>query len=413
MTTDDAITFVVKGNTDLTTKKASNTQTYKVTYVNGINSIPYAVDYVPAGSSITVGTQYGTANAYTVPQVAYYEFTNYTANGNVVASGATLPINANTVITANYNAPNPEAGEYQVTVLNLSMMGPRHKNDPTITGLHYNDELSFTKGAAEGEGYYGKNLYYDKTCYATGSPVTETVEQLNAGRLNTATIKREDVYAWLEINPTDLDAWLTAWKGNKFWSTTSSYNWTKGVEYFKQANAKVVAYGTDYTFRVSKPNTVLLAVTKTEYTKLQEDTFTGFYNKENPFDENGASVTTQDRLVISNGKFSMVSTFALPDGARMVETGILYSATTGSKTMFDGAYTLGNVSPANNLIRIKSTAHTVGNQYVCSLTHKSLKGKKVSEVPMKWVAYMVYEKDGNKITKYSELTEPSNIGDIL
>ena len=413
MTTDDAITFVVKGNTNLTTKKASNTQTYKVTYVNGINSIPYAVDYVPAGSSITVGTQYGTTNAYTVPQVAYYDFTNYTANGNVVASGEPLTINANTVITANYNAPNPEAGEYQVTVLNLSMMGPRHKNDPTITGLHYNDELSFTKGAAEGEGYYGKHLYYDKTCYATGSPVTENVEKLNAGRLNTATNKREDVYAWLEINPTDLNAWLTAWRANQFWSTTSTYNWTKGVEYFKQANAKVVAYGTDYTFRVSKPNTVLLAVTKTEYTKLQEDTFTGFYNKENKFDENGASVTTQDRLVISNGKFSMVSTFALPEGARMVETGILYSATTGSKTMFNGAYTLGNVSPANNLIRIKSTAHTVGNQYVCSLTHKSLKGKKVSEVPMKWVAYMVYEKDGKKITKYSEPTEPSNLDDTL
>lgn len=413
MTTDDAITFVVKGNTDLTTKKASNTQTYKVTYVNGINSIPYAVDYVPAGSSITVGTQYGTANTYTVPQVAYYDFTNYTANGNVVASGDPLTINANTVITANYKAPDAEAGEYQVTVLNLSRMGPRHKNDPTITGLHYNDELSFTKGVAEGEGYYGKNLYYDKTCYATGSPVTETVEQLDAGRLNTDTNKREDVYAWLEINPTDLDAWLTAWKGNKFWSTTYTNNWNKGVEYFKQANAKVVAYGTDYTFRVSKPNTVLLAVTKTEYTKLQEDTFTGFYNKENMFDENGASVTTQDRLVISDGKFSMVSTFALPEGARMVETGVLYSATSGSKTMFDGAYTLGNVSTANNLIRIKSTAHTVGNQYVCSLTHKSLKGKKVSEVPMKWVAYMVYEKDGKKITKYSEPTEPSNLGDTL
>lgn len=413
MTTDDAITFVVKGNTDLTTKKASNTQTYKVTYVNGINSIPYAVDYVPAGSSITVGTQYGTANTYTVPQVAYYDFTNYTANGNVVASGDALTINANTVITANYKAPDAEAGEYQVTVLNLSMFGAFHRNDPTITGLHYNDELSFTKGAAEGEGYYGKNLYYDKTCYATGSPVTETVEKLNAGRHNTAKIQREDVYAWLEINPTDLNAWLTAWRANQFWSTTSSYNWNKGVEYFKQANAKVVAYGTDYTFRVSKPNTVLLAVTKTEYTKLQEDTFTGFYNKENMFDENGASVTTQDRLVISDGKFSMVSTFALPEGARMVETGILYSATSGSKTMFDGAYTLGNVSTANNLIRIKSTAHTVGNQYVCSLTHKSLKGKKVSEVPMKWVAYMVYEKDGKKITKYSEPTEPSNLGDTL
>lgn len=420
MTTDDAITFVVKGNTDLTTKKASNAQTYKVTYVNGINSIPYAVDYVPAGSSITVGTQYDSTTAYTVPQVAYYDFINYTANGNVVASGDSLTINANTVITANYKAPDAAAGEYQVTVLNLSLMGGRHRNDPTITGLHYNDELSFTKGAAEDEGYYGKDLYYDKTCYATGSPVTETVKKATAGRLNTATVKREDVYAWLEINPTDLNAWLTAWKANQFWKTKGAtggtgcqYDFQTGIEYFKQANAKVVAYGTDYTFRVSKPNTVLLAVTKTEYTTLMGADYEGFYNKENKFDENGASVTTQDRLVISDGKFSMVSTFALPDDARMVETGILYSATTGSKTKFDGAYTLGNVGTANNLIRIKSTAHTVGNQYVCSLTHKSLKGMKVSEVPMKWVAYMVYEKDGKKITKYSEPTEPSNLSDTL
>lgn len=415
MTTDENITFVVKGDTDLTTKKASNTQTYKVTYVNGINSIPYAVDYVPAGSSITVGTQYGTTNAYTVPQVAYFDFTNYTANGNVVASGDTLPINANTVITANYNAPNPEAGEYQVTVLNLSFSSLRHKKDPTITGLHYNDELSFVKGTKDGEGYYGNDLCYEQTCYATGVAQTTSNTVSGAGRQFNKFV-RPEVYAWVEVNPADLNTWLTGWTSRQFFKTSGSNgetNFNDGIEYIKAANAKVVAYGANYTFRVSKPNTVILALSEDQFKALQGADYEGFYNKENKFDENGASVTTQDRLVISNGKFSMVSTFALPDGARMVETGILYSATTGSKTMFDGAYTLGNVSPANNLIRIKSTAHTVGNQYVCSLTHKSLKGKKVSEVPMKWVAYMVYEKDGKKITKYSELTEPSNIGDIL
>lgn len=416
MTTDDAITFVVKGNTDLTTKKASDTQTYKVTYVNGINSIPYAVDYVPAGSSITVGTQYGTTNAYTVPQVAYYDFTNYTANGNVVASGAPLPINANTVITANYNAPNPEAGEYQVTVLNLSFSSLRHKKDPTITGLHYNDELSFVKGTKDGEGYYGNDLCYEQTCYATGVAQTTSNTVSGAGRQFNGSNVRPEVYAWVEVNPANLDTWLTGWTTRKFFKTSGSSgvtNFNDGIDYIKAANAKVVAYGADYTFRVSKPNTVILALSEDQFKALQGADYEGFYNKENMFDENGASVTTQDRLVISNGKFSMVSTFALPDGARMVETGILYSATTGSKTMFDGAYTLGNVSTANNLIRIKSTAHTVGNQYVCSLTHKSLKGKKVSEVPMKWVAYMVYEKDGKKITKYSEPTEPSNLDDTL
>lgn len=415
MTTDDAITFVVKGNTDLTTKKASNTQTYKVTYVNGINSIPYAVDYVPAGSSITVGTQYDTTNVYTVPQVAYYDFINYTANGNVVSSGETLPINANTVITANYKAPETESGNYQVTVLNLSFSSLRHKKDPTITGLHYNDELSFVKGTKDGEGYYGNDLCYEQTCYATGVAQTTSNTVSGAGRQFNKFV-RPEVYAWVEVNPADLNTWLTGWTSRQFFKTSGSNgetNFNDGIEYIKAANAKVVAYGANYTFRVSKPNTVILALSEDQFKALQGADYEGFYNKENMFDENGASVTTQDRLVISNGKFSMVSTFALPDGARMVETGILYSATTGSKTMFDGAYTLGNVSTANNLIRIKSTAHTVGNQYVCSLTHKSLKGKKVSEVPMKWVAYMVYEKDGKKITKYSEPTEPSNLDDTL
>lgn len=415
MTTDENITFVVKGDTNLTTKKASNTQTYKVTYVNGINSIPYAVDYVPAGSSITVGTQYGTANAYTVPQVAYYDFINYTANGNVVASGETLPINANTVITANYKAPETESGNYQVTVLNLSFSSLRHKKDPTITGLHYNDELSFVKGTKDGEGYYGNDLCYEQTCYATGVAQTTSNTVSGAGRQFNKYV-RPEVYAWVEVNPANLDTWLTGWTSRQFFKTSGSNgetNFNDGIEYIKAANAKVVAYGANYTFRVSKPNTVILALSEDQFKALQGADYEGFYNKENKFDENGASVTTQDRLVISDGKFSMVSTFALPEGARMVETGILYSATTGSKTMFDGAYTLGNVSPANNLIRIKSTAHTVGNQYVCSLTHKSLKGKKVSEVPMKWVAYMVYEKDGKKITKYSEPTEPSNLDDTL
>ena len=415
MTTDENITFVVKGDTNLTTKKASNTQTYKVTYVNGINSIPYAVDYVPAGSSITVGTQYDTTNAYTVPQVAYYDFINYTANGNVVASGETLPINANTVITANYKAPETESGNYQVTVLNLSFSSLRHKKDPTITGLHYNDELSFVKGTKDGEGYYGNDLCYEQTCYATGVAQTTSNTVSGAGRQFNKYV-RPEVYAWVEVNPANLDTWLTGWTSRQFFKTSGSNgetNFNDGIEYIKAANAKVVAYGANYTFRVSKPNTVILALSEDQFKALQGADYEGFYNKENKFDENGASVTTQDRLVISDGKFSMVSTFALPEGARMVETGILYSATTGSKTIFNGAYTLGNVSTANNLIRIKSTAHTVGNQYVCSLTHKSLKGKKVSEVPMKWVAYMVYEKDGKKITKYSEPTEPSNLGDTL
>lgn len=422
MTTDTSIKFVVKGDTELTTKKASNTQTYKVTYVNGINSIPYAVDYVPAGTTITVGTEYNTTNTYTVPQVAYYNFIDYTVGGKSASAGDSYTVNGNTVITANYKAADSAAGDYKVTVLNLSFTSLRHRKDPTITGLHYNDELSFVQGTQDGEGYYGSDLIYDKTCYATGIGETTTVTESGAGRristaLGNSTIP--PVYAWLEVDPEDADAWITAWTGRKFFKTSGSdgtTDYTDGLDYIKAANARVVAYGTDYTFRVSKANTILLALTEDQFNDLKASDYEGFYDEDNKFDENGASITTQSDIVISSGKFSMVSTFAVPDGSRMVETGILYSATTpsGSKTMYTGKYTLGNVSTANNLIRIKSTAHTVGNQYVCSLTHSSLTNKKVSEVPMSWVAYMIYETaDGSRYTVYTPVTTPSNVDDTL
>ena len=416
MATGDEIIFVVKGDTTLTTKKATDTQTYKVTYVNGVNSLPYAVDYVPAGTTITVGTEYNTTNTYTVPQVAYYDFIDYTVGGKSASAGDSYTVNGNTVITANYTA-NSSAGDYKVAIVNLTYLSARFRFDPQITGLHYNDEISITQGSTASEGYYGSDLYYDKTCYATGTGVTETVYVKNGGRMLATVASRPAVYAWLEIDADDLDTWYNNWINRKIWtSSVSGVNLDSTIDMVKSCNAKVVAYGTDYTFRVSKPNTVLMAIDKTTFDKLQDSTYEGFFDESNKFDDNGASITTQSDIVISSGKFSMVSTFAVPDGSRMVETGILYSATTpsGSKTMYTGKYTLGNVSTANNLIRIKSTAHTVGNQYVCSLTHSVLKGKKVSEVPMSWVAYMIYETaDGSRYTVYTPVTTPSNVDDTL
>lgn len=420
-TTDTEITFVVKGETKLTTKKATSAQTYKVTYVNGINSIPYAVEYVPAGTTINVGKETGTANDYTVPQVAYYDFVDYSVDGASAAAGQSVTVNGNTVITANYKVPETAAGNYKVSVLNLAYGFPRAKNCPTIENLHYNDELSFTKGTKDGEGYYGQHLKYDLTCYATGTGVKQTVQVTNGGRFynraNNTTIVRPPVYAWLEINADDKDAFVRSFKAQKVLNTLQNGNnelTAEQIQNVNKAKAKVVAYGEDYTFRVSKPNTVIMAIDKTIFDQLNSDEYT-FFDAENKFDENGASITTQNELVIQNakpsqkGKISIVSNFAVPDGAKMVETGVLYSAATDSKTMFKGNWNLGNVGAANNLIRIKSNYHTEGNQFVCSLTYSKLAGKKVSQVPMSWVAYMVYEDANHKlITVYTPVTTPSN-----
>lgn len=52
-TTTDELTFVVKGDTTLTTKSASSSNQCKVSYVNGVNSSIVETDYVASGTVVT------------------------------------------------------------------------------------------------------------------------------------------------------------------------------------------------------------------------------------------------------------------------------------------------------------------------------------------------------------------------
>lgn len=97
-TTDKEINFVVKGDTYLTTHKATaDTTTHKVTYVNDVTGRIIAVDYVEDGQSVE-----------SLPNQPVLPF--YTANGYVldgVAFTATTPINKDITVTAMY-APKVE-----------------------------------------------------------------------------------------------------------------------------------------------------------------------------------------------------------------------------------------------------------------------------------------------------------------
>lgn len=392
MTTDTEITFVVKGDTDLTTKKANNTQTYKVSYVNGENSLVYAVDYVPAGTSINVGTL-STGESAVAPTLAYRTFANYTVNGATKANGDSLVVNQDTTIVANYDL-QADQGTYSVYISNLTY----EYNDLNfeITDLSYNDEISFTKGSADGEGYHAIDCYYQVN--------GETRKETDAGRDTDEGVP--EVYAWLEVNADDIAAWKAVAGTTDFIKGTT----INGLATVKKTNAKVVGYGSDYTFRVSKPNTVLMALDKTMFDRLKGSDYTGFYDSDNQIDSNGAVVTTQDQVVIvPNTKFSIVSQFVVPDGAKVIETGVLFTAKRGTTEASTLPLKVNNAGSANNIARIKSTSHTAANQYVVSVTSTSLAGQSLDSLDMRWSAYMIYKIGDTTYTIYSPETTPSNL----
>ena len=74
-TTTDELTFIVRGETTLTTKSASSSSNQcKISYVNGINSSIVATDYVASGKTVTL-------DASKAPKLPYYTFNSFEVNG--------------------------------------------------------------------------------------------------------------------------------------------------------------------------------------------------------------------------------------------------------------------------------------------------------------------------------------------
>lgn len=398
MTTDTDIVFVVKGDTTLTTKKAHDTQTYKVSYVNGENSLVYAIDYVPAGTAVNVGTLSTGASA-DAPSLAYRVFSGFTIRGAAVSKGDTVTVNSDTRIIANYDL-QADQGTYEVYVSNLAYNCPDLY--VVVDGLSYNDEISFTKGSAEGEGYHGLDVYYQVN--------GETRQKAECGRYTDDGVP--DVYAWLEVEPEDFDAW---------WAIATSVNGLvtdeirpENIEMIKKTNARVVKYGTDYRFRASKSRTILMPLDEEMYNTLKAADYEGFYDAENVTDNNGAVVTTQDKVVVvPDTKFSMVSQFVLPENATLVETGVLLTAKRGETPASTLPLRVNNAGSDTGIVRVKSTSHTAANQYVISVRSSSLSGQTLDSIDLRWAAYMIYKIGDTTYTIYSPETTPSNLDATL
>lgn len=403
-TTTDELTFVVKGDTTLTTKSATSSNQCKVSYVNGVNSVNVATDYVPSGTVVTLDDS-------KAPKLAYYTFVSFNVNGKTMTNGETVTITDNTTITfvykSQYDETDKKPAEYTVYVCDTSYgFGGQFK----IENLKYNDEVKFTRGQKDGEGYYGLDLVYSVNSKngSTSHTVKDAGRDLAGGT--------PEVYAWVQVCADDLDAWFNKACAN----SPGDGGYLFGTEPDKRAwdpaaaavtKGKVVAYGTDYSFRVHE-NALLIALDEPTYRDaIQKGIIT------EPGNEDGARVDTKSDLVIAQGtNATIISQFVLPQGCKMVEKGLLLKINMNGPVEGDGSdLKLANAGK-NGVNRIKSNYTTSGNQFVISINTSAFAGKTVSEVGLQWVAYCTYkvkDEKGNEklVTDYSPVTMPTNTTD--
>ena len=315
-TTDYRMTFVVKGDTTLTTSAVKSTaDTVKVTYVNSLNGKTFATDYVTKGSAATLPT---------APARAYYQFDNYTLNGSIVSG--TVTANKDITVVANYSRTNAD-NMYTITIINED----GNFGERTITA-YYNELV---------------------------------------------TIDFPTAYAWCKVDEADYDAWLST---------------TAGTEY-------IVHYGPSYSFYANEDAHIAV------YTQDQYNAeLTGAADGSSMVDlakqdENGASVVVRDDIIVKDGKFGMIGTFVLPDRCELVESGMLFTTTTTADM------TLENVG-TDGIARMKSSEHTVGNQFVINVRTTNITGN----ISFAYTAYFTY-KDANGVqhTVYSDTVVKNNV----
>ena len=431
--TTDALTFIVRGNTTLTTKSASASasQQRKISYVNGVNSAIVATDYVASGSTVTL-------DSTIAPVLPYYTFDSFVVNGQTKKAGDTITVSSDTTITLVYTFSGSTT--YKVYTIGLGAMNSgAEAGVPAsfiVDSLKYNDEVSFKVGDSSNDradGYGGDNLNYQVSKYNGNQFVSETVQVPNAyGRLynDPDFCYDADVYAWLKVEVDDwanfesspiwtaattlqsgninIDIFKVNGSGNE--STIEDFkNAILNKDVFTQAGVttSVLKYGTDFTFRVHE-NCAIIPISKVMYDQaivdgiIQSDKLT----------KDGVSINTKSELVIAPGeKLSIISSYAIPEGCTMVEKGVLAKVNKNGTDVGDGSdLKLANAG-SNGVKRLKSNYQTEGDQFVISINTKTLNHANIQDVGLIWVAYVTYRNaDGELITQYTPATTPTNSG---
>lgn len=428
--TTDELIFVVRGDTTLTTKSATATNQHRVTYVNGINSSVVASDYVADGTQVTL-------DSTIAPNLPYYEFDSFVVDGQTKNNGDKITVNKDTTITILYRndfkGNEDEKPSYNIYVSGLGDPYMAADNKIKIDSLSYNDEVSFKMGDYENQkggyafanGYGGIGLKYQVSRYNGTKFTTEDILQgaydldTGLGRLvkkydlSDDTLGAENVYAWLKLdidNVADFEA-SNLWNYGEyglFNGTTTGDGTTYRLDkqYFVNAKPTVIAYGTDYTFRVHE-NAYLIAVDKAQFDQAVAD---GIIDDPYLSPDQVKVVTKPELVIVQSEKLSIISSYAIPEGCTMVEKGLLVKINKNSPDV-DGSDLKVENAGNNGVFRLKSNYQTDGNQFVISVNTKSLNNANVQDVGLIWVAYVNYRNaNGELITAYSPVTTPSNVG---
>ena len=229
---------------------------------------------------------------------------------------------------------------------------------------------------------------------AAGSKITVTGDttitaQYDVTNIATFEIEAGDVSGTFEYNDyittTDdsADVWVAYYEEG-----TTNQNGDTANGY------RIVAYGSTLTFRACE-NIIIWGMTMDDVLDMCSDPEFGS-DVLIDCDSNYASSSTRDGIVKASTKFSMIGSFALPENAKAVEYGMLFT------TAADKTLTLENASTDSSIKRLKASKHTGENdnygQYVVSIKSTSLSGS----YDLTYRSYVTYTLNGKTYTVYAD-----------
>ncbi|MBR4240727.1 MAG: hypothetical protein IKR97_00730, partial [Eubacterium sp.] len=368
-TTDKWIHITVRGDTTLTLKNASTeTETVKVTYVNAQTGKTFAVDYAQKNN------EYALEEA---PTLAYYTFAGYSLEAGSEDYVTAITPSEDTVVFANYEFDTTKE-YFTVTLGNVN--GSITTTQYLPEDLEFNDLVEFRLG----DGTYGGE---NSGLYQTGKKnngqykVNEETSNLPGTAKNPIRYTSSEIYAWTVVKEDDMDDW-------------DEY---RGVDYAEdliQNVEKVVMYGDTYSFRVCE-NVYVIPYTQEEFEEAVNDGLI-----EGVSAQEKAAVYANDKILNETGgqKISMIGNFTLPENCELVETGMLFKATT-NKTVPEADLSLANAG-TNGIVRMKSSSHTAGNQFVISVNTKKFIGTNTT-INVIYKGYLIYTDGTQQYTVYS------------
>ncbi|MBQ7741085.1 MAG: hypothetical protein IJT65_07640 [Eubacterium sp.] len=356
-------TITVTGNAIFRTGAPQTDTNCRVDYIRST-----ATDRNYASSFVTKGTKITLAQPL---KVAFYNFTGYTIDGDEYAPGDQYTVTDSVRIIANYEAAEDE-GEYTITIYNISKTKNVANHALNITfEAFYNDRVDVTR--------FGLTGGYKLPGETKNKQVTVDVNGETKTFGNTKYIHKDTspIYAWAVVPASKAEDWETGLE-DEFQADLA-----KNAEY-------IVMYGEDYSFNVVE-DTYLIPLTEAWYEEELDEELINVAS----LDENVASVNTHDALIDNGTKFSMIGQFVLPEGARFIETGMLFTSGTNVAEL-DTDMSLAKAG-TNGIYRLKSSKHTAGNQFVISMRKDGF----VQGETVVYQGYLVYELNGKQCVQYS------------